>query len=56
MTTIMNKQFNKQMCYHFDNMSDFVRSFDRKHYCKNNAEYCDKSAVGTPGLMEELAK
>ena len=50
--TTMNKQLNKQMCCHFDNMSNFMRSFNRKCCFKNNAECCDKSAVGTLEQME----
>ena len=50
MTTTMNKQFDKQMCCRFDNMSNSVRSFNCKY--NKNVEYRDKAITVTSKSLE----
>ena len=40
--SIIRKQFNNEMCYRYDNMSAFARSFDAHMDCCPDKKYCDK--------------
>lgn len=50
MTTTINKQFNKQMCCRFDNMSNSVRSFNCKY--NKDVEYRDNAITGASKSLE----